>query len=514
MKNTIHFHDVTLRDGQQSLAATRMTTEQALRVLPLIDQAGFDSIELWGGATLDACLRFLDENPWERLERYAAKLSNPKKIQALLRGQNLFAYQPFPDDLVVSFVKQAVFSGVGTMRIFDALNDGRNLQTAMLATKAYGGTAEAAISFTTSPVHTEAYFINYAAQLVEDGADRICLKDMAGLLHPKAAQHLLPALRKAVPVPITLHTHSTTGVSLLNAVIAMLSGIDAIDTGITPFAGGSALPPVEVLMVFAEEMGIEHGLDQDLITQAQKELFTIARELKAVNPYIETYYRPLTFAEIDRNMVGKILNLVNQGDETAIEQALTLCRQLTNSLGFPPYDDRIFSAQIPGGMLTNLQSQLKQMGSANAMEAVMLEIPRVRADVGYVPLVTPTSQIVGSQAAYNVINGSRYGFVSNEFRMLLRGEFGRTPVSPNPDFVRSILCSSDEPLKFRPAAYLKPVLEDSYHLPYVQGHKDLLLHLMLGPAADEYLKRHRKSKTDTYDFLQDMDETAIAYAGA
>lgn len=511
MKNTIHFHDVTLRDGQQSLAATRMTTEQTLRVLPLIDQAGFDSIELWGGATLDACLRFLDEDPWERLESYATQLRNPKKIQALLRGQNLFAYQPFPDDLVVSFVKQAIFSGVGTMRIFDALNDGRNLQTAMLAAKAYGGTVEAAISFTTSPVHTEDYFIQYATQLVQDGADRICLKDMAGLLHPKAALHLLPALRKAVSVPITLHTHSTTGVSLLNGIIAMLSGIDAIDTGITPFAGGSALPPVEILMVFAEAIGLEHGLDKDSILLAQKELFKIGFELEAVNPYIGKYYQPLSFEQINRGLVEKILQLVTSHDEVAVEEALTLCRQLTASLGFPPYDDRIFSAQIPGGMLTNLQSQLKQMGSANVMEAVMLEIPRVRADVGYVPLVTPTSQIVGSQAAYNVINGSRYSFVSNEFRMLLRGEFGRTPVSPNPDFVRSILGNTDEPLKYRPATYLKPVLEDSYHLPYVQSHKDLLLHLMLGPAADEYLKRHRKSKKDQYAFLQDMDEEAIAY---
>ncbi len=514
MNKTIQFHDVSLRDGQQSLAATRMTSEQALRVLSLIDQAGFASMELWGGATLDSCLRFLDEDPWERLEKFAARLSNPHKIQALLRGQNLFAYQPFPDDLVVSFVKQAIHSGVGTMRIFDALNDGRNLQTALLATKAYGGTAEAAISYTTSPVHTEDYFLQYAKQLEQDGADRICLKDMAGLLHPKTAASLLPALRQAVSIPLTLHSHSTTGVSLLNSLIAMQAGIDAIDSGITPFAGGSALPPVEILILFAEALGLDHGLDKQKILLAQQELFTVARELRLYNPYIEKYYRPFRFDQVDRGLVDRIVDLTARGDEIMLNQALVLIRELTASLGFPPYDDRIFSAQIPGGMLTNLQSQLRQMGAMNNLDAVMKEIPHVRADVGYVPLVTPTSQIVGSQAAYNVINGARYSFVSNEFRMLLRGEFGRTPVSPNPDFVRRILGSSDEPLKYRPAAYLKPVLEDSYHLPYVQSHKDLLLHLMLGPAADEYLKRHRKSRMATYTINRRMDEEAMAYVRA
>ncbi|PKO15938.1 MAG: oxaloacetate decarboxylase [Chloroflexi bacterium HGW-Chloroflexi-10] len=513
MTKSISFHDVTLRDGQQSLAATRMTSKQALRVLPLIEQAGFESIELWGGATLDACVRFLDEDPWERLENFAAALKQPSKIQALLRGQNLFAYQPFPDDLVVSFTKQAIQSGVGTMRIFDALNDRRNLQTAILATRAYGGKAEAAISYTTSPVHTPEYFVQYARDLVEDGADRICIKDMAGLLHPSVAVSLLPALRSAVPIPITLHTHSTTGVSILNALIAMRSGIDSIDTAITPFSCGCSLPPVEILMVFAELMGMEHGLDAQLLQAVQRELFGIARELAAFNPYIQQYYRPITCADVDQRLAGQVLEWLEIGSETALEQALAGCRQITAALNFPPFDDRIFVAQIPGGMLTNLQSQLRDMGAPDAMDAVMKEIPLVRADVGYVPLVTPTSQIVGSQAAFNVIGGSRYNLVSNEFRMLLRGEFGRTPGCPNPDVVQTVLGGTDQPLRYRPAFYLKPLLEDSYHLAYVQSHKDLLLHLMLGQSADDYLKRHRPARTIAAPIAV-VDEDELMYVAA
>lgn len=510
MTQQIKFHDITLRDGQQSLSATRMSTEQALRVLPLIEAAGFESLELWGGAVLDSCIRFLDEDPWDRLETFAAKMQDPKKIQALLRGQNLFAYQPYPDDLVIAFIKQAIRSGVGIMRIFDALNDRRNLQTAILATRAYGGVVEGAISYTTSPVHTAGYFVQYARDLVEDGADRICLKDMAGLLHPREALTLLPALRAAVPVPITLHTHSTTGVSILNALIAMRSGIDAIDTAITPFSCGSSHESVEVLMAFADMMGIEHGLDPRPLQEAQRELFVIANELADSNPYIKRFYRPVSSDDVDRKLAARVLELLDEGTDAAIEQAMETCRQITTALGYPNYDDRIFSAQIPGGMLTNLHSQLKQMGAPDALDAVMKEMADVRADVGYVPLVTPTSQIVGSQAVFNVIGGTRYSFVSNEFKMILRGEFGRTPVPPNPELVKMVLGNDEEPLRYRPASYLKPVLEDVCTLPFVQSHKDLLLHLMLGQAADDYLKRHRAFE-EPQEIFEEIDEDDLAF---
>ena len=504
MSRKIKFNDLTLRDGQQSLAATRMTTEQALRVLPLIDRAGFETIELWGGATLDSCIRFLNENPWERLEIYADCLGGPAKIQALLRGQNLFAYQPYPDDLVIAFIKEAVHSGVGVMRIFDALNDWRNLQIALIASKAYGARVEAAMSYTVSPVHTVEYYVDFARKLEDEGADQIAIKDMAGLLHPSDALGLVRSLKRHCSVPITMHSHTTTGVGLLNLVVAMHAGADAVDSAITPFAGGPSHSPVEVLIVFAEEMGLDHGLDKDLVLQAQARLFEIMDELKENNPYYTKYYRPVHFDDVDREVVRKILSLIEQAEDTAMEEALTLSRQLLVDLGYPEHDDRIFKSQIPGGMLTNLQNQLKQMGQLDMLDKVMQEVPRVREDVGFVPLVTPTSQIVGSQAAFNVMYGARYSFVSNEFRMLLRGEFGRTPIPPNPEIVSQILGDRDKPKPYRPASYLKPVMEDDYRLPFVRTQKDLLLHLMLGKAADDFLQRPRSIKVDLNEFADRM----------
>jgi pyruvate/oxaloacetate carboxyltransferase len=491
----IQFTDVTLRDGQQSLTATRMTTPQAMRVLEITRDAGFRVMELWGGATLDSCIRFLNEDPWERLERFSHFLGGKVEIQALLRGQNLFAYQPYPDDLVVAFTRQAIKSGVTVMRIFDALNDWRNLQTAILASKAYGAKTEAAISYTVSPVHTTDYFIRYAQLLEAEGADQLAIKDMAGILHPRVANELIRALKDKLSIPVALHSHTTTGVSLLNAVIGMKNGIDSIDSAITPFSGGSSLPPVELLMVFADEMGLDHGLDRRVIARAQQELFKILEELKSTNPYYGKFYRPFNDVDIDRAQVNTILDLLDGDSEQGIDQALAISRQMMKSLGYPDYDDRIFDSQIPGGMLTNLQDQLKQMGQpVELLDKVMEEIPRVRADVGFVPLVTPTSQIVGSQAAFNVIAGDRYAFVSNEFKMILRGEFGKTPGEPNPAVIEKVLGTDEPPLKYRPASYLKPVLEDPYNLPFVLNRKDLLLHLLFGQSADIFLQKHHEAE--------------------
>jgi len=484
----VDFVDLTLRDGQQSLAATRMTTGQALRVLPMLNDAGYAAFELWGGATLDSCVRFLDEDPWERLDRFQATLGTARKTRALLRGQNLFAYQPFPDDLVIAFIKEAVRSGVGIVRIFDALNDWRNLQLALLATKAYCGKAEAALCYTTSPVHTTEYFVHLARTLEEEGADRIAIKDMAGLLYPTEAFTLFNELKRHLRAPITFHSHTTTGVATLNAVIAMHSGMDAIDTAITPFAGGPSHPPVEVLIVFAEEMGIQHGLDKALILRIQQTLFGIFEELRDTIPSYGRYYRPVAYEDIDRAIVQQILIRIQRGNTTDVEEAVTLMRNLLRDLHYPAYDDTIFKAQIPGGMLSNLQNQLKHMQKLDLLDAIVQEIPRVRADVGYVPLVTPTSQIVGAQATFNVMMG-RYQMVSNEFRMLLRGEFGHLPAPPNPEVVRQVLGPNEIPLRYRPASYLMPVLEDTYDLPFVKSHRDLLLHLMLKQPADEFLKR-------------------------
>ncbi|MBI9048985.1 MAG: hypothetical protein JEZ00_06190 [Anaerolineaceae bacterium] len=493
MAKKIHFTDVTLRDGQQSLTATRMTTPQALKVLKKIDQAGFHRMELWGGATLDSCIRFLNENPWDRLEDFAEVLGGTQKIQALLRGQNLFAYQPYPDDLVIAFIKQAISSGVGYMRIFDALNDWRNLQTSILAVKAFGAKAEGAISYTVSPVHTTQYFIDYGKKLVEQGVDAIAIKDMAGLLHPRDAIQLINSLVNELPVPIALHTHATTGVSLFNSVIAMQAGVYSIDSAITPFAGGTSHTPVEVLIVFAEEMGLEHGLDKELILQIQQDLFKISDELQDMNPYYGKYYQPVRYEDVDRNLVQQIIKAAADGTEETIEMGMQLSRKLLDDLKYPPFDDALFDSQIPGGMLTNLQNQLKQMGQLDKLDQIMQEIPHVRKDVGYVPLVTPTSQIVGSQATFNVLSGKRYSFVSNEFKMILRGEFGQTPAPCNQELVNQVLAEGEEPMKYRVASYLHPILEDEIDLPFIHDQKDLLLHHLLGQNADQFLEAREKN---------------------
>ena len=459
MAKRVYFNDVTLRDGHQSCAATRMTTEQCMRVLPIIKDAGYNIFELWGGATLDSAIRFTRDDPWERLEKFRDCLGGGDKIQSLLRGQNLFAYNPYPDDVLTAFIRQSIESGSTNMRIFDALNDIRNLRMAILATKAYGGKVEAAISYTTSPVHTTEYFINYAKSLEAEGVDRIAIKDMAGLLHPEVAAVLFPALKKELNVPVVLHTHSTTGVSVVNLALAMKYGIDAMDTSISPFAGGPSHSPIEVMAVVAEEMGFDHGLDKAAITKAQDELRVIFEELKDSIPSFGKFRRqPVHFEDVPRAKVAKMVNAIEKND---LDTAIAASREIMSDLDYPGYDDRIFESQIPGGMLSNLQKQLAGMGvPAEKLDDVMAEIPSVRADVGYVPLVTPTSQIVGTQAAFNVMTGSRYAFVSNEFKMILLGEFGRTPAPVNQEVLHTVCGEDAEVKKYRPASYLMPGMED------------------------------------------------------
>lgn len=483
------FIDLTLRDGHQSLAATRMSTEQIMRVLPMINDAGYTALELWGGAILDSTIRFLNEDPWDRLETFRRTLGGGERIRALLRGQNLFGYQPAADDLVIAFVRESVESGVGIMRIFDALNDPRNLQTSILTTRAFGGKVEGAISYTTSPVHTTEYFVHFARELEAMGSHQIAIKDMAGLLYPTDALDLIKGLKQNISLPLALHTHTTTGVGLLNEVIALHLGVDFIDTAITPFAGGTSHPPIEVMAVFAEEMGIDHGLDKALILKAQAELFKIFDELKQFIPQHGKFFQPVRFEDVDRGLVNQIIQLVARETKDAIEQALPLTRKLLRDLKYPDYDDKIFEAQVPGGMLSNLHHQLKEMGKLDLMGRVMEEIPRVRAEAGYVPLVTPTSQIVGAQAAFNVMTSERYQIVSDPFKMILKGEFGRTPAPCDPDVVNKVLGKSEEPLKYRPASYLHPVLEEPCDLPFVKNTKDRLLYMLFGQSAESFLRK-------------------------
>jgi pyruvate/oxaloacetate carboxyltransferase len=493
MAKRVYINDLTLRDGHQSTAATRMTTEQCMRVLPIIKDAGYEIFELWGGATLDSAIRFTNDDPWERLEKFRDEMGGGDKIQALLRGQNLFAYNPYPDDVLSAFIRQSIESGAKNMRIFDALNDIRNLRIAIIATKAYGGIVEAAMSYTTSPVHTTQYFIDYGKTLLNEGVNRIAIKDMAGLLHPKDAVNLFPGLRKEIDVPIVLHTHSTTGVSLVNLALGMKYGLDMFDTCISPFAGGPSHSPVEVVAVIAERMGFDHGLDKDAITNAQEKLRVIFEELKGSIPSFGKFRRkPVHFDDVPVDKVDRLVEAISKDPED-LETAIEMNHEIMADLDYPGFDDRIFVSQIPGGMLSNLQKQLKDMGvQEDMMDAVMKEIPNVRKDVGYVPLVTPTSQIVGSQAAYNVMAGERYAFTSNEFRMVLAGEFGRTPGPIDEEFRHRILGDDAVIKTYRPASYLMPGLEDKVDEPYIKTKKDLLLHKVFGNAADEFLKKKYK----------------------
>ncbi len=506
MTKQIQFRDLTLRDGQQSLAATRMTTSQGLRVLKTISDAGYRYLEVWGGATLDSAIRFLDEDPFDRLEAFRDALGpDAGKIQALVRGQNLFAYQPYPDDLVIAFIRQAVESGVRVMRIFDALNDWRNLQIPILASKANGAAVEAGLAYTVSPVHTNDHFVRYAQKLVSEGADMIAIKDMAGILRPWDALQLFRGLKDTLPVPLSIHSHDTAGVGTFNALLAMISGVDIIDTCITPFASGPSHPPVELMIVFAEALGLDHGLDKALILKAQKELFGIFDELQATIPYFGKYYHPVTYSDFDPQIVENIITFAQRGTREALREGMQLTRALLLQNGYPPHDERIFESQIPGGMLSNLQSQLKELGRLEIMNEVLTEVPAVRCAAGYPPLVTPTSQIIASQATYNVMTGVPYQFVSNEFKMLLRGEFGHTPVPPDPDLMTKVLGADEMPLPYRPASYLMPILEDDQLPPYIHTQKERLLHHMLGQPADEFLMRRDLKMGERLDsLLQDV----------
>ena len=364
--------ETVLRDSHQSLIATRMTTDEMLPILDELDKVGYHSLEAWGGATFDACMRFLNEDPWERLRKIRAKVKNTK-LQMLFRGQNILGYRHYADDVVEYFVQKSIANGIDILRIFDALNDPRNLKTAINATKKEGGHVQAAISYTTGPVYTTEYFTNYAKQLEEMGADSICLKDMAGLLKPYDAYDLIKALKETVKVPIQLHTHYTAGVASMTCIKAIEAGVDIVDTAISPMAMGTSQPPTEPLV--ASLAGTEYDTGLDL-----KQLDKIAK-----------YFTPLREKYIASGLLDpKVLKV----------------------------DVNALLYQVPGGMLSNLVSQLKQAGKSDKLDEVLAEVPRVRADAGYPPLVTPSSQIVGTQAVFNVIMGERYKNVTRSSRDL------------------------------------------------------------------------------------------------
>ena len=405
--------ETSLRDGHQSLFATRMNTEEVLSVLKELDDAGYHAIEVWGGATFDACIRFLNEDPWERL-RKAKALCKKTKLQMLFRGQNILGYRHYADDVVEKFVQKSIENGIDIIRIFDALNDIRNLECAVKATKKYGGECQIALSYTTPPVHTIAYYVDLAKQVEALGADSLCIKDMAGVLLPGDAYELIKELKKNTKLPIELHTHCTGGIAEMTIQKAIEAGVDIVDTALSPLAGGTSQPCTESLNFALKGTKYDPKLNLDCLNKGAAALSKIRAK------YLEN-------------------GLLNP-----------------KVLSFNP---NILKYQVPGGMLSNLISQLKQQNASDKLEDVLKEVPNVRKDLGYPPLVTPLSQMVGTQAVMNVISGERYKLVPKEIKDYLHGRYGKAPAPINQEVQKKII-GDDEVITCRPADLIAPEFEE------------------------------------------------------
>ncbi len=441
--------ETILRDAHQSLIATRMKTEEFVDILPALDKIGFYSLECWGGATFDSCLRFLNEDPWDRL-RIIRKACPNTKLQMLFRGQNMLGYRHYSDEVVDFFVKKSIDNGIDILRIFDALNDVRNLQTAINSANKYGGHVQAAISYTTGPVFNNEYYCNYAKQLEEAGASSICIKDMAGLLTPYATFELVKALKETVSIPIQLHSHYTSGLASMVALKGIEAGVDIIDTAMSPLAMGTSHPATESMVAALQGTPYDTGLDLKALSEV-RDFFSKLRQ-----KYLDS-------GLLDPKMLG--------------------------------VDANTLLYQVPGGMLSNLNSQLKQAGKEDKLEEVLAEVPRVRKDAGYPPLVTPTSQIVGTQAVFNIISGERYKMVAKEFRDLVAGKYGKTPCDIDPEFQKKIV-GDGEIITCRPADLLSDKLEDFKNeiLEFEPSDEDVLSYAQFDRVAVNFFEKRRDKK--------------------
>lgn len=441
--------ETVLRDANQSLIATRLPIEKFRGILEKIDEAGYYSIECWGGATFDSCLRYLNEDPWERLRIIKSKMKKTK-TQMLLRGQNLLGYRHYPDDVVRSFIAKSVENGIDIIRIFDALNDIRNIGVAVDETLKRGAHAQGAIVYTISPIHNIESYARLGKSMEDMGVNSICIKDMAGILSPKDAFEIVKALKETVSIPVFLHTHSTTGLGPMTLLKAVEAGADGIDTAISSFSGGTSQPATETMDYVMKQYGYETGLNTSV--------------LKEINDY---------FAPIQKEFLesGK-LNPYVLGTKT---DALTY--------------------QVPGGMLSNLISQLKQQNSLDKLDEVLKEIPRVREDLGYPPLVTPMSQMVGTQAAANVLSGERYKIILKEVKAYVRGEYGRAPGKVSEELIKRIL-GDEKPLEIRFADTLKPAIPDAEKKleGIAESREDVLSYILFPQVAEEFFKKRQELK--------------------
>lgn len=456
--------DTTLRDGQQSLIATRMTIDEMKPILQKMDGIGFDSMEVWGGATFDSCLRFLNEDPWERLRIIKQNAKNTK-LQMLFRGQNMLGYKPYPNDVVESFVRKSIENGIDILRIFDALNDVRNIESSVKAVKKENGLAQLCLVYTLSDVHTLEYYVKQAKVLEDMGADSICIKDMAGLLLPYDAYELVKALKETVKVPVHLHSHYTSGLASMTYLKAIEAGVDAIDTSMSPFAGGTGQPSTEVMVATLKGTQYDTNLDGDKLRE------------------ITDYFAPLRDEALESGLLNpKVLGV----------------------------DINTLQYQVPGGMLSNLLSQLKTQNAEDKFNDVLREIPRVRADFGYPPLVTPSSQIVGTQAVFNVMLGERYKMCTNETKDLVRGVYGKTSVPIDESIVKTII--GDEPVITTAVADtledgMPKAREEVKHI--TTKEEDVLSYVLFPQIALDFFKKRTQAEHNVDPTL--LDENKKTY---
>ena len=449
MAHKVKITETVLRDAHQSLIATRMSTDEILPIVEKLDSVGFNALEAWGGATFDACLRFLNEDPWERLRKIKDKAKNTP-LQMLFRGQNILGYRHYADDIVEYFVQKSIANGIDIIRIFDALNDVRNLECAINATKKEKGHVQAAFSYTISPVHNVESFVKLAKQLEDMGADSICVKDMAGLLVPYTAYELVKALKENVKIPIEMHTHYTSGVASMTYLKAIEAGADIIDCAMSPLAMGTSQPATEPMVATLQGTEYDTGLNLDLLSD------------------IADYFKPLREKYLNEGLMSPKVMGVD-----------------VNTLRY----------QVPGGMLSNLVSQLKAQGAEDKLDDVLKEVPRVREDLGYPPLVTPSSQIVGTQAVLNVLMGERYKMISKETKGIVKGEYGRTPVEIKPEIVEKII-GSEERITCRPADNIKPELETLKKecAQWIEQDEDVLSYALFGQVATKFFEQRQAEK--------------------
>ncbi len=536
MTKKLLIRDLTLRDGQQSSFATRMNQQQVDRVLPYYKNAGFYAMEVWGGAVPDSVMRYLNENPWDRLEKIKAAIGDVSKLTALSRGRNLFGYAPYTDQIIDGFCKNAIESGLGIMRIFDALNDVNNVKSTVKYVKQYGGIADCAVCYTIDPkypklgffdklkgkknpepVFTNEYFLNKAKEMEALGADMITIKDMSGLVPPSRIAELIPLFKQNLKVPIDFHTHCTPGYGLGAVLMSIIKGVDIVDTNIWNFAGGPAAPAIELVYIFCKKLGVELDINMEAVAQINKELLGIRKELEAFDAVkqIPNPFNPLTDtlpAEIDK-LFDKAIQAAQTNDETTL---LDACHAIEVYFNFPKPNELVKKAEIPGGMYTNMVAQLKQLNSMDILEKAMELIPTVRLSAGLPPLVTPTSQIVGAQAvncALDIKAGKpMYSNVSNQFVALVKGEYGKTPVPVDPEF-RLKIAGVREETPYDTSKYQmqpNPTLAEAGGVKLAENEKEILLLELFPQVAKNFLTKQKEARYQAQHKTEEVKQETTA----